>query len=60
MGLCVLCPRPRVTGSLCQRHRRKTWERYQARVDTANSLRCGLCGARGHNRRTCMSRRASR
>ena len=60
LGLCVLCSRPSVTSSLCQRHRRKTWERYRKRVKTAGALRCGLCGSRGHNRRTCMARRIYR
>ncbi len=44
-GLCGVCPRPAVPGKArCAEH------------DTSlGAYRCGICGERGHNRRTCTA-----
>lgn len=57
-GRCIVCGQPAINASYCESHaraaRHKAKHRYRSGLNGAvRDLKCGKCGTKGHNARTC-------
>jgi len=52
-GRCIICGTAAVVSCYCERHRIQRVRKMQASRTAYSPQTCGVCGGKGHNRRTC-------
>ena len=52
-GRCIICGDAAVVSCYCERHRAQRVQKMQAARAEYHPQTCGVCGSKGHNRRTC-------